>query len=137
MGKGDRYEFSKFMICQLSPLLFLYLDNSLIPTYRTFQNIDNSSEAIFSNDSSTAVKRKVMDNKLYSDLKDSMIIIGMGQHHSHVGPRELRRSAVTQLVHQGVDASIIQKLRAWKQLSSVHSYLTASLEDRLKYARML
>ena len=36
MGKGDRYEFSKFMICQLSPLLFLYLDNSLIPTYRTF-----------------------------------------------------------------------------------------------------
>ena len=103
------------------------------------KSIDNSSEAIFSNyyDSSTAIKRKIMDNRLYGDLKDSMIIIGMGQHHSHVGPRELRRSAITQLVHQGVDASIIQKLGAWKQLSSVHSYLTASLQDRLKYARML
>ena len=66
-----------------------------------------------------------------------MIIIGLGQHHSHVGPRELRRSAVTQLIHQGVGTSIIQKLGVWKQLSSVHSYLTASLQDRLKYAKML
>ena len=78
-----------------------------------------------------------MDGKLYNDLKDAMNIIGMGEKHSHVGPRELRRSAVTQLVHRGVDASIIQKLGAWKQLSSVHSYLTASLSDRLKYAKML
>ena len=99
----------------------------------------NCEEAIFSNhyDSSTEVKRKIMDGKLYNDLKDAMKIISMGEQHSHVGPRELRRSAVTQLVHQGVDASIIQKLGAWKQLSSVHSYLTASLSDRLKYAKML
>ena len=114
-------------------ILFEYSLNSL------GKSISNSAEAIFSHryDSSNASKRKIMDSKLYNDLKDSMIIIGLGQPHSHVGPRELRRSAVTQLVHKGGDASIIQKLGAWKQLSSVHSYLTASLQDRLKYARML
>ena len=114
-------------------ILFEYSLNSL------GKGISNSSEAIFSHryDCSNAAKRKIMDGKLYNDLKESMIIIGMGQQHSHVGPRELRRSAVMQLVNRGVDASVIQKLGAWKQLSSVHSYLTASLQDRLKYARML
>ena len=103
------------------------------------KRLNNCEEAIFSNhyDSSTGIKRKIMDGKLYNDLKDAMNIIGMSEKHLHVGPRELRRSAVTQLVHRGVDASIIQKLGAWKQLSSVHSYLTASLSDRLKYAKML
>ena len=114
-------------------ILFEYSLNSL------GKGISNSTEAIFSHryDCSNAAKRKIMDGKLYNDLKESMNIIGMGQQHSHVGPRELRRSAVTQLVNKGVDASVIQKLGAWKQLSSVHSYLTASLQDRLKYARML
>ena len=66
-----------------------------------------------------------------------MRIVGMEGVYVHVGLKEFRRSAVTQLIQKGVDPSIIQKLGAWKQLSSVHSYITASLADRLFYAKML
>ena len=114
-------------------ILFEYAMNALN------KDLNHPSDYIFSHfyDQSNREKRKLMDNTLYNDLKEAMCIIGMEGAYAHVGPRELRRSAVTQLIQNGVDPSIIQKLGAWKQLSSVHSYITASLADRLYYAKML